>query len=563
MFERIGHKILSLVAIIVTLGLLGMGGFYASHQESTILAQNQRTMTKLTESVIQSLQTVMLAGYADIAQVFADRLKNVREVEDFRIMRTDGHEAFRDNKTIDDVNRRRGEEEFIPRENETEVAVIANDNDKLAQVLQVRDIISYYEEAPGGGRMLTFLAPIENLEACHKCHGGREPLRGVLKLTTSMEPVEKDIRSTWMQASVVMFATIAGIVLLTGVLIRRSVVEPISTVTGAMARAAEGDLNHKVPVLGRDELSHMAGSFNRMAEELTKTYSGLRNEQDKLSTIILSAREGMVVTDSEGRVVLMNPAAEMLLGKSMQQVRDEGFMNLVGDPHQVMRWLERTQDQVGEPEIVRYNERTLSVYAATIIAEDGQMVGSAALFRDITEEKRLEGELIKLSITDGLTGLFNRRHLDQTLDYEFARARRYSLPLSVFMCDVDHFKKFNDQHGHDQGDRVLQAVAAELKRGLRQIDYACRYGGEEFTGILPNTSPEGAATVAERFRAAVEDLVIDGLRVTISIGVAGVPEHAVENPEALVELADQALYQAKEGGRNRVQLARLPARAAG
>ena len=177
----------------------------------------------------------------------------------------------------------------------------------------------------------------------------------------------------------------------------------------------------------------------------------------------------------------------------------------------------------------------------------------------MTEEKRLEDELRRLSTTDGLTGLFNRRHMDSVLDVEFSRASRTGAPLAVMMFDIDHFKKFNDTHGHEQGDRVLKAVARGFAETLRKHDMAFRYGGEEFIAILPETPLEGAAALAERLRKEIEGGEVDGLRVTISIGVAAYPEIPAATGEALVDAADQALYVSKEGGRNRVSRAVAPA----
>jgi diguanylate cyclase (GGDEF)-like protein/PAS domain S-box-containing protein len=326
---------------------------------------------------------------------------------------------------------------------------------------------------------------------------------------------------------------------------------PIDTVTRAMVRAADGDLTQTVPVMGRDELSQMAFSFNHMTEQLMQTYTGLRNEQDKLATIILSAQEGIVVTDNEGKVVLMNPSAETLVGKSMKQVVEEGFLDLLDDRDGLHSLLER-DPQIKEPETVHFNGRVLSIYAATIRTPHGSVIGSAALIRDITEEKRLEERLRRLSTTDGLTGLFNRRHLDESLALELERARRYNAPLSIVMFDVDHFKRFNDEHGHDQGDRVLQAIAQQLQEHSRKVDIPCRYGGEEFLAILPGTAQAGAIIVAERLRQSVEQMEVDGLTVTISIGVATVPEIDTDTPDVLIEAADGALYRAKRAGRNQV-----------
>ena len=197
-----------------------------------------------------------------------------------------------------------------------------------------------------------------------------------------------------------------------------------------------------------------------------------------------------------------------------------------------------------------HHDRVLNVYANTIRTPDGILIGSAALFRDITEEKQLEKQLRNLSNTDALTELHNRRRLDEILGDEFSRARRYHQSLAVLMLDVDHFKRFNDEHGHDQGDRVLQAVARVMKDSCRDVDYPCRYGGEEFCLILPSTSLEGAKRMAERLRFGIEHMMVDGLQVTTSVGVAIYPLVG-QSPEELQKAADMALYQAKQAGRNR------------
>jgi diguanylate cyclase (GGDEF)-like protein len=124
------------------------------------------------------------------------------------------------------------------------------------------------------------------------------------------------------------------------------------------------------------------------------------------------------------------------------------------------------------------------------------------------------------------------------------------------MFDIDHFKKFNDCHGHDQGDRVLKAFAVAARARVREdLDTVCRYGGEEFTVIARETSQEGAMVLAERIRVDIEAMMVDGLRVTTSIGVAGLCETGAATPGELIERADAALYEAKRGGRNRVAAA--------
>ncbi len=159
----------------------------------------------------------------------------------------------------------------------------------------------------------------------------------------------------------------------------------------------------------------------------------------------------------------------------------------------------------------------------------------------------------RMANTDGLTGLYNHRHLQERLQQEIERADRYGRPLSVAMADLDHFKSFNDTHGHPRGDEVLIAVSRTLRHLSRASDILARYGGEEFTLILPETTAEEAMVLAERARQCVEalDLEIgDGVRVTLSLGIA--PYAPGMSKEALIGSADAALYAAKRGGRNRV-----------
>jgi diguanylate cyclase (GGDEF)-like protein len=560
-FRYIGHKIVTAVGVVVVGGLFALTLFYTTRQEESILAQNEQAMRKLTESVIQALQTVMIAGYADIAQVFADKLKTVQEVADFRIVRINGHEAFLDNITLNEVNRRLGDEEFIPKEAERAVQVFAPDDLQFRRAIDGRTIVALYETASTGERFLTFLAPILNQQRCYKCHGQANPVRGVLKLTTSLRQVQEDIRHTWMQSFIILGLALASTLGATWYLIRRSIVDHIVAVSRAMQRVSAGDLRQEVPVLGDDEVSVMARSFNRMTRELLDTYSGLEKERGKLTTIIQSAREGIVVTNAAGEVVLVNPAAEFLLQKDAANIVASGFLDLLDDPSTMRGWLDVAAPD-RPPEVVGYKDHILAVHVETIRDAAGAVVGSAALIRDVTEEKRLEDRLRLLSVTDALTGLRNRRFLDQTLPYEVERARRYGVELSVLMFDVDHFKRFNDEHGHDTGDRVLKAVAEAARRAVRRVDIPCRFGGEEFLIILPDAAEAGARHTAERLRRTVEETRIDGLAVTVSVGLAS---YTVVRPAtwgALVEAADKALYVAKAAGRNRVAVAEPPPQAA-
>jgi diguanylate cyclase (GGDEF)-like protein len=168
-------------------------------------------------------------------------------------------------------------------------------------------------------------------------------------------------------------------------------------------------------------------------------------------------------------------------------------------------------------------------------------------------------QLYALAVTDGLTGLFVRRYFDLRMEEEFAAAQRYDRPFSLLLFDIDHFKLFNDNHGHQTGDMVLKQFAILLEDNTRQSDICCRYGGEEMTVILPQTDLDEAALLANKLCTRIRKHVFIGLgekelALTTSIGVAEY-QSRFEGPGEMVRAADQALYEAKDLGRNRVELA--------
>ena len=174
------------------------------------------------------------------------------------------------------------------------------------------------------------------------------------------------------------------------------------------------------------------------------------------------------------------------------------------------------------------------------------------------ELRSANARLAELSVTDPLTHVNNRRHLFEILEKEFVRALRYNSNLAFVMADIDHFKKVNDQYGHQVGDLVLIEVANLIREELRKPDVLGRYGGEEFGIILPETHLQGAWVVAERFRMRIaeHEFISDDspIPVTISLGVASFPESRVRSLDELVKAADDSLYIAKNNGRNRTEI---------
>lgn len=193
-----------------------------------------------------------------------------------------------------------------------------------------------------------------------------------------------------------------------------------------------------------------------------------------------------------------------------------------------------------------FDERELS-------ARVGSMLRIKRLHDHVQAAK---ARLAHLAVHDELTGLYNYRYLHTRLNEEFKRSERYRDPLACAMIDIDHFKGFNDEHGHDTGDAVLREVGSRLRAAVREIDVVARYGGEEFLLVLPSTHFSGALTVADRVWRSIggTPTLVDGRehRVTVSVGVALFPSRDVRTKDQLLKAADRALYQAKDDGRDRI-----------
>ena len=557
--QRIRHKLLIALVLALSLGFAAIAYVYTKAVENSIMRDYRVTLQRLADTVVMNIETVMKEDHAEIMADFALRLKKLPGVIDFRIARTDGTEAFVDNQTIDAVNARLKEKVFAAR---TEVAeppkMFTTHNPAIQQLFaEMAPQLVKRESSTDRGAVFDFYDIVPNSPMCDRCHGatvGVRNVRGVVRLTTSMIQAQRDIAKARVQSLMVLVASLVATVAAAGYMLGRYVAQPIEEITLAMARVSEGQLGYQMEALRRDELGQMARIFNQMTTELNSAYLDMTKEKDKLSSVIQGAQEAVVVTDALGKVVLVNDSAEGLLGKSVETIKLGGLLNLLDQPERFQAML-NDLDPSKDPTLFEYKGRWLLTSATTIHDDAGAPIGSAALLRDVTLEQSLLRELEHVSITDALTDVFNRRHLDATLQQEMRRSRETGVPLAVIMIDVDHFKKFNDTYGHDQGDRVLKMAGQVMKATARPYDIPCRYGGEEFTVILPNTTSEGAMQFAERLRHSVQAMTVDGLNVTISLGVACVPEINTDSPEALIEAADAAMYKSKEKGRNCATLA--------
>lgn len=268
--------------------------------------------------------------------------------------------------------------------------------------------------------------------------------------------------------------------------------------------------------------------------------------------------------DSGGPTILyVNPAFTAVTGYTRQEAIGQTPRMLRGprtDPRTGA--IIRAALSAGDPvhtEVLNYAKdgRTywLDLNIIPLRDEDGHITHFAAIQRDVTERKNLEQELTQLATTDALTGLQNRRSFFDAAAAEVARARRYGDPLSLVSINLDRFKLVNDKYGHAAGDVALVRFAEICRRHVREVDLLARIGGEEFALLLPATSQDNAARLAERIRQAVHDIAIlaDGqsFQFTVSMGVAAYRDTG-DSLEELMRRADDALYRAKETGRDRI-----------
>ncbi len=293
-------------------------------------------------------------------------------------------------------------------------------------------------------------------------------------------------------------------------------------------------------------------------------------------TVMEHIPEMVFVVDAHDRVMDANTMAQKWLGKSIEEMSGQDPVDVFRNWPQLLNRFFFTEYSREEIEIPGTPPHTLEIVVTPIYNRLNALEGRVIVARDITERKALENKLkavneslqeqlnenerlrLKLqeqAIRDPLTGAFNRRFFSEALDKESARSIRENTPFSIIIVDVDHFKQFNDTYGHKCGDIVLQSLANFLNENTRQGDIVCRYGGEEFVILMTDATSESARKRAELFKKQFEETIIEydnrRLKCTFSAGIASYPEHA-NSGEGLLIFADQALYQSKAEGRDRV-----------
>ena len=314
--------------------------------------------------------------------------------------------------------------------------------------------------------------------------------------------------------------------------------------------------------------------FQAVARDITdrkQAEGALRQSEERYRTILENIEDGYFEVDITGNFTFFNDSVCRIIGYTRTELM--GMNNRQYMDKENSRILYQAFNKVfrtGEPskgvdyEIIGKHGIKLYVESSTSLMRNisGQPIGFRGIMRNITERKRMEEALLKserryreLSIVDDLTQLYNSRHFYFQLKIELDRSNRYEQPLTLLLLDLDNFKAFNDAYGHVEGDQVLMRLGQVVKRCLRETDFAFRYGGEEFTVILPMTTSADGAVTAERIRTEFKKETFSpapgqDVHVTVSIGLAQYKPQ--EEMKAFVHRVDQLMYQGKKNGKNRV-----------
>lgn len=421
---------------------------------------------------------------------------------------------------------------------------------------------------------------------------------GALSIGVRSSGIEELVRSNTRNIYLFIGVGIA-LSLLIAILAYRDTMVPIRAVVGAMDEFARGNLSVRTDLRTKDEFEGMGRGFNRMAAAVQEHQERVESFNSLTSLLITSLRPQELLqkvlnkvveltTSQAGMIYLTEtrdgektlvpyvsyavdldalPSLRFGEGLPGQAALDQRLIHAKHIPADCKVNINFGLADAMPKEVaifpVLYREEVLGVMLlGSVNRFDTNEVSLLEYITNqiavVLENALTHEEVERLSVTDGLTGVFNRRHITARMEEEFSKAQRYGNPISVLLADIDHFKQINDEHGHHAGDEALIAAADAMQESLRESDMLGRYGGEEFVILLPQTGAADAVTAADKLRQRIESMPVPALGgegLTVSIGVAGRPAHPAESLEQLVQAADAALYRAKGAGRNRVEVA--------
>ena len=411
-----------------------------------------------------------------------------------------------------------------------------------------------------GAAVLDKFHHVKSLVAAKAILDGTWLVVGVLPTEEAFAPIVRLKTEISLAATLILIVIVCLMVWLIHYQLR-----PLTEATRTLTNmVSDGTPLHELPITSNDEVGQLFRAFNQLQKELRSSHQAVFEQKEFLRSVFENEPECVNVISTRGELLDMNPAGlTMFEVKNIEEARQYGLMNFIHPDFRENFAAFNRQVCEGATGVLEFlligkagTPLWLETHATPLRNDEGQITGLIGITRDITESRALHQELKFQAQNDYLTGLSNRRRFMELAEQELVRTTRYRKQLSIFMVDIDYFKKVNDTYGHKTGDVVLQQLSETLRSTLREIDVIGRLGGEEFAVLLPETALSEAAEVAERLRERVaeQEIVLETgmpLHFTVSIGVACLQQKN-SNIDMLLNLADEALYKAKEGGRNRV-----------
>jgi len=447
-------------------------------------------------------------------------------------------------------------------------------------------------------------ATCSNQDGCHK-YAREGDVLGAISVEFSIAEINEEIRRNNIKMAGMWLMRFVLFVGLIALLLAFIITNNIHHMLGIFKRMTEGDLSVRAPVKSDDEIGMLATGFNTMASSLEETKKeldrrlieiyALYNVSKTLNASFETEQLLLTLVQDISRSMSIDRMLVLLYNKKRNELRiashtgfaedevEEAGRTVHNDFYNKVVSTGKSKIltdivQGGQLSPVELSNKNINSLIAVPFLRRGEVLGLICAFKDAPanfkysdkklfnnvaehlaialENARLFEQTKKMAITDGLTGMYNKRYFTDVFNAEVERAKRCDHQLSIFMMDLDNFKHYNDSHGHPAGDELLMQLASIIKASIRKTDIACRYGGEEFVVILPETTKEGAMTVAEKLVEAIHSHPFPHAAeqplgcVSASIGVATFPDNGLD-AEHLLEVADSALYVAKTEGRNR------------